>query len=530
MALTNQDINRCFMRFKDRAEKVDADKITSTFVDIGPLMDVLSSENNHIVNGRRGVGKTHAIRYLGNLRVEAGDVAFYIDLSGLGSDGSIYGNTSLGIPERATRLLVDVVTAIVNAALDYTLQPSSGIDPDAMSAAFDELAEAITQVRVTGDVSVVDSQSDEESRKGTTGFSAKAAASPEGALSLGTESGSSHKSAETVTRTGKETLRIEFGSLRRAVDRLLDLIRVNKVWLLFDEWSSIPIDLQPYLADLLRRSFFHHNRIVSKIAAIEHRSKFYLPGEGGLYIGFEMGADVSSSINLDDYLVFDNDPDRATEFFRILVSKHLATIAEELGLEAGKIDDCMRAAFTQDNAFREFVRATEGVPRDAMHLLALAAQKAASSAISIDIIRRAALTFYQTDKINSVQENPTAREMLHYIINYVISGKQTRAFLLPVSVNDKIIDYLFDRRLLHIIDRSKSAAHRPGERFRVYKIDYGCYVDLHNTDKFPNDLLFAGDEESIELRDVPEDDARSFRRAILDLREFYAQAQRLGIG
>jgi hypothetical protein len=91
------------MRFKDRAEKVDADKITSTFVDVGPLMDVLSSENNHIVNGRRGVGKTHAIRYLGNLRVGAGDAAFYIDLSNLGSDGSIYGNTSLGIPERAKR-------------------------------------------------------------------------------------------------------------------------------------------------------------------------------------------------------------------------------------------------------------------------------------------------------------------------------------------------------------------------------------------------------------------------------------------
>jgi hypothetical protein len=187
----------------------------------------------------------------------------------------------------------------------------------------------------------------------------------------------------------------------------------------------------------------------------------------------------------------------------------------------------MRAAFTQDNAFREFVRATEGVPRDAMHLLALAAQKASGSAISIETIRRAALTFYQTDKVNSVQENGPAREMLHFIINNVISGKQTRAFLLPVYKSDDIIDYLFDRRLLHIIDRSKSAAHRPGERFRVYKIDYGCYVDLHNTDKFPNDLLFAGDEENIDLRDVPEDDARSYRRAILDLSEFYGQEQRL---
>ena len=67
-----------------------------------------------------------------------------------------------------------------------------------------------------------------------------------------------------------------------------------------------------------------------------------------------------------------------------------------------------------------------------------------------------------------------------------------------------------------------SAAHRPGERLIVYKLDYGLYVDLVNTDKFPSGLLLeeslGGDVDF----DVPLDDARSYRRAILDLDRFYA--------
>ena len=74
-----------------------------------------------------------------------------------------------------------------------------------------------------------------------------------------------------------------------------------------------------------------------------------------------------------------------------------------------------------------------------------------------------------------------------------------------------------------------SAAHRPGERFVVYKLDYGCYIDLVNTEKFPDSLLVEGDDGSAandnQMFAVPEDDARSYRRAILDLSEFYASRE-----
>ena len=110
--------------------------------------------------------------------------------------------------------------------------------------------------------------------------------------------------------------------------------------------------------------------------------------------------------------------------------------------------------------------------------------------------------------------------MANSFVRYTGNGSTT-AFSIPFTYIDSAH---LSCTVLHILDRSKSAAHRPGERFRVYKIDYGCYVDLANTDRFPTGLLFAEMDDELELKDVPQDDARSYRRAILDISEFYRAA------
>ena len=40
---------------------------------------------------------------------------------------------------------------------------------------------------------------------------------------------------------------------------------------------------------------------------------------------------------------------------------------------------------------------------------------------------------------------------------------------------------LFDARVLHVVRRGYSAQDEPGERYDVYVIDYGAYVDLIHT-------------------------------------------------
>jgi hypothetical protein len=100
------------MRFSDRAERITAKQVAETFVSVGPLMDLLDSRNNQIMYGRRGTGKTHALRYFQSIKNAAGDLAIYIDAQNIGSNGSIYNDTTIPVSERAARLLVDVCSAM----------------------------------------------------------------------------------------------------------------------------------------------------------------------------------------------------------------------------------------------------------------------------------------------------------------------------------------------------------------------------------------------------------------------------------
>lgn len=306
--------------------------------------------------------------------------------------------------------------------------------------------------------------------------------------------------------------------------KIAKFVAPKRVWLLIDEWSTIPLDLQPFLADLIRRSFFGIPNVSVKIAAIEQRSSFRSDRDRGGYIGIELGADASVALNLDDYLVYDANKERSVEVFRNLIRNHVTSICKEDGVDLGEsvYRNWTAHAFTQDNVFVELVKACEGVPRDAMHILSNAAQRAPASQVSAPVLRYAALQFFQTEKYTAIAANPLNRKLLDWIRFKVIDQRNTRAFLLQVGMADPIVDNLFDLRALHILHRSMSAAHRPGERYVVYKLDYGCYVDLTNTDKFPTGGLIA-DDPAFEIDfDVPDDDARSYRRAILDLSEFYS--------
>lgn len=185
----------------------------------------------------------------------------------------------------------------------------------------------------------------------------------------------------------------------------------------------------------------------------------------------------------------------------------------------------MQLVFTQENVFDEFVRASEGVPRDGINILSQAAQKAEGRKISINDIRRAAKEWYAIGKEKDIQHRPEAHRLLRYIIDEVIAHRRARAFMLESDIREDLINFLYDSRILHILKTSVSAHDQPGKRYTVYTIDYGCYVDLINTSKAPQGLFqLEHDQEYIE---VPADDYRSIRRAILDLNSMLIQSPTL---
>jgi hypothetical protein len=486
----------------------------SNFVDSEPLFELLSTRNNQVIYGRRGTGKTHALKYLGESVAGLGELAVYVDLRSIGSNSSIYSDASRSLSDRATTLIVDVLNALYDELYTVALGAiDRAPNPEQLTLRVDDFAAAISTVRITGTVD----QEDESKSTLNEGTRLSGAASLAKSPSLSANASISSKSGGQVSRrikrSGSETIHLDFGTITGAISSLISVLNSPRVWLLIDEWSEIPIDLQPYLADLIRRTLLPVNSITVKIASIEHRSQFSLLQEHGHYIGLELGADISADLNLDDFLVFDNDQQKAVEFFKNLIFKHYQS--EDASGEISSPDQLVRVGFTQSPVFDEFVRAVEGVPRDALNLIGKAVTKCFGQKIAMNDVRAAARDWYQQDKANSIRSNPVLSDLLQHVIEEIIGNRRARAFLFQSASRDQRIEQLFDSRLLHILRKNVSSRDQPGVRYDVYKIDYGCYVEFTNTAKEPQGLFQTDENE--EYVEVPRDDYRSIRRAILRL-------------
>jgi hypothetical protein len=468
-------LNQALMRIARRAESTDRYTLASTYVGAGSFSAVLNSADHQILYGRRGTGKTHALRYLSDLVENTGDLFVYIDLRTIGSAGGLYADSTMSTSVRGTQLLVDTLEAIHEELLEIALE-REGADQDRLLRALDALVDASTAVEVVGEVQR-ETTVDDATESGR-GISVNLSTHPSV-----TVSGKKRKAVteqNRLRRTGIEQHRVLFGRLGRALRALTDSLAPARLWLLLDEWSSIPLDLQPLLADLLRRTVLPVAGITVKIAAIERRSRFFAPAEGGDYLGIEVGADAASAVSLDDIMIFDHERHRAEEFFGQLFFNHTSgKLATMIGNPPADATVFVAEMF-QGNAFAELVRAAEGIPRDAINIAALAAQHANGDPIGLAEVRRAARDWYLRDKQAAINTNEPARRMLQSLIDEVVGRRRSRTFVVDQSIGGRhaMIDSLYDARLLHVLRRGLVDRHNPGKLYDGFAVDYGCYVAL----------------------------------------------------
>jgi len=148
------------------------------------------------------------------------------------------------------------------------------VDLAALRPRIDALRDSISQVSVVGQVTHASAvgRSDASNSSSSAGFVGSAHPSIKFDTSSGSQSSESQN--ESRTTTGEIRHRINFGAVAGDLNAISSVLGDRVIWLLLDEWSEIPLDLQPYLADLLRRTVFPARKIVVKIAAIEQRTNF----------------------------------------------------------------------------------------------------------------------------------------------------------------------------------------------------------------------------------------------------------------
>ena len=497
-----------------RSERQTMDKLLVTYVDIGILAQ-LHNANNQIVYGRRGTGKTHVLKVVASeLADDPSQAVAYIDARTLGST-SQFSDTSLSLERRCIALFRDILSEIYNALLEYVIVfgPENGTE---ILELLDEFGRTATEGITTRNLISEEAREGTSQTGGGTVEFGMDGAGP-GLSFTGETTASEEAVRRTETRVEYED-KVTFPSVKNTLGKLLGRLE-SQLFILIDEWSSIPFEIQPHLAEFIKRGFLPDPTVVTKIASLEYRSNF---GErrNHDFLGFELGSDIATALDIDDYFVYDRNPDAVTSAFREMLFLHIKSelpdAYAEGALKVSTSEQFARRLFTEPGTFEELVRASEGVPRDMINIFTTAyfdAHRRSRDNIDRKAVVEAARQWFEKDKAQNLEDD--LQEVLRRIVDEVIGHRRARSFLIPRELErHPVIRRLFDSRVLHLMQRGYADKDNPGLRYNIYTLDYGTYVDLLNTKKEPQvemEEITGPTEELV----VPFDDKRSIRRITL---------------
>lgn len=531
----------------ERAERQEnTSQLEATFVDPGISMR-LANSNNEILYGRRGTGKTHVLKVLqSQASAQEGQLPVYMDMRELGSN-NLWEDGDRPASLRVANLLRDVLTPVHAALLEYVTRPEVN-PPSNPFEQLDAFAKALTDSvmvdeKLTAETSAKSSKSKEASVDATV--------LPELGLGIRAASSSQTEGAIRILREGKPLERILFQSLGRSLADAVEAAGIERLLLLLDEWTAVPAELQPLLAEFIKKVCFPNPRITVKIAALEYRAVFGIPVGLNNVIGFELGPDISASLELDDYFVFDRDNVGTLELFSELLWRHVSTECDshwlhrefkqnsEKGLAIEQIrtilqrrkweaqyladnfgikdaDSLVKALFDDQDTFNELVRAGEGVARDFMNIFKAAffdTMRRKQSQIDSRAIRISARNWFEQDKGKNIDSNQQI--VLERIVNAVVK-KKARSFLFSTEAEkSEMVRALFDYRIIHLVQRGYIPdPAEPGKRFNVYTLDFGTYVELLGTIYAPAGDFTEGLDDPQGVV-VPFHDNRAIRRIVL---------------
>jgi hypothetical protein len=484
--MSNVELNALIARMARRAENAPDHVLRDSFVPVPTLLAHLEGTDHHVLFGRRGTGKTHLLRHLQARAAETDSLAIYLDLRKIGSPEDLTG-ASDDFAQRSTALLVDVLEAVHTALCEQLLTDSWSGYLGSVGSGLDALAAAATQIRVVGEVEVERQNEQGVHSERSRSVELNLARDPRAGWKADHRQSKSARSAERTLSRGRESHHLLLGPLSGALRQIADAVAPHRVWLLVDEWSALPNELQPLMADLLRRTFFATSGFVVKVTAVHGRSRFHEQSATGSEIGLELGADTAATLDLDDFLLFRNHTGSTLDFYASLLFRHLSAMSEQRddGRRAlAGVDDSgalIRTAFATQAAFHNLVLGAEGVPRDALQIAGLAASAAVKHPITTQHIAAATRDFFLRDKESHIPRGP-ARAVFTNLVDLCV---RNRSRIIPLRRNgesdDEVIQRLYDGRVIHRVRQGVSLDPiHPTDTYDVYVIDYGCFLGLLN--------------------------------------------------
>lgn len=512
--INDEKVIQAVSSISQRAERQrDIDKVVSSYIDVGILPQLLNN-NNQILYGRRGTGKTHILKMYENFyEKESSKTVCYIDCRILGSSPQ-FSNAELSLSHRCSSLFSDILEEIHDSLLNHIAYQPNDASDQALNSLSDLESSSTQEIKNSKTVASRQKNLEQHDTEMATSIGLTDAN-----FQVELKNKAATETEQVVEFNTEEYQKIVFPDLHYHLKEVLKHAE-TELLIVIDEWSAIPIEIQPYLAEFLKKSFIPIPEVTIKIGALEYRTNFTIPREKHNYVGFELGSDISTNLDIDDYYIYDKNPEEIVKTFQLILFGHITSELPDDYFEneysVKTPSQLLQKFFSGSPAFVELVRASEGVVRDFINIFNQAffsAKRKGLSSIDKKTVIEAGRQWFENDKSSNLDQK--LHLIIRKIVDEVIGEKKARSFLVSKSLEKHpVIEELFDARVIHLVKKGYSDKDNPGVRYNIYSLDYGTYVDLLNTTKQP-DLYPV--ETAIELGDtiVPFDDKRSIRRIIL---------------
>jgi hypothetical protein len=380
-----------------RTERSSVQNLFSTYADKS-IINRLNNQNNQIIYGRRGTGKTHLLFAFQNL-------IFDKNIPGKQKRFSIYIDLRKYLPLFTSSNTINVESAIlifqalINDLIEDLTNNLKYIFDIKEYATFNSFEESrlIKLKTILAELNI-EFNGREFKRLGSVEFNREEIKNISGSLKLNQtpeiniEGKKEQKNAFAETNVQY----LSFNKISRLLEELSYQLNDTKIVFLLDEWSEIPIDLQPYLAELIKRVFISSN-YTFKIAAIPYRTRFREIIHNEIKIGLEEGGDIFP-ISIDNRYIYEVDKVGTKTFYNELLINHLKEINPAI---FENVDDLKFINyFFANQALAEILIASAGIPRDFINLFILSYNNRnnTSQRIVLKNIRNSTTEWYTSDK------------------------------------------------------------------------------------------------------------------------------------
>jgi hypothetical protein len=299
---------------------------------------------------------------------------------------------------------------------------------------------------------------------------------------------SSRNVAESLNILYEGSTLIKYDKVGEYLDSITEL-QLKSIAILFDEWSGIDLEYQPFLADMIRTTLvpvrMGEAKIFIKFACIPALTNLSATRgsskEDIKPIGIPIGEEIFIDVDLDSIYNAYVDPNANTLFLLSILHKHLGNEIPEL--RKASFEDAYtflrRNLFKSDENVSEMVYASAGVPRDFLVILMRAHQIAPGRfPITLEQIQLASNKFYQYEKKVLIAKDLEARQLFDRIYDEVCSPAQSFVFFVSQQYSkDLVLRKLWHNRLIHLLySEFKASAGGKQARYDIYAIDYGSYI------------------------------------------------------